>query len=265
MPVTFMTMLLATLAISGIPPFSGFFSKDEILAHAFSQDPLLWVIGFAGALLTAFYMFRMMYLTFWGDFRGTAEQKQHLHESPPGMTVPLMVLAVLSVFGGFLGLPEVFAHNAHLLETFLEPVFAASAAVLPETAVPHSTEWLLMTVSVLGVLASIAIAWSVYVKKKALPEEESVPRTGLAALSYHKFYVDELYDLVISRRLNALSGFFYRVMDTQVIDGIVNGVGKTVAAFSGTFRLLQGGRIGSYMFYMVAGVILIFILNYLIF
>ncbi|HYH57548.1 MAG TPA: proton-conducting transporter membrane subunit, partial [Anseongella sp.] len=265
LPVTFVTMLLASLAISGIPPFSGFFSKDEILAHAFSHNPLLWAVGFGTALLTAFYMFRMMYLTFWGNFRGTAAEKQHLHESPSSMKAPLVILAILSVAGGFLGLPEVFAHNAHLLGGFLEPVFAASSAVLPEAVVSHSTEWLLMGISVLGVLASIGIAYSIYVKKGAVPAEENVARTGLAALSYHKFYIDELYDLLVSRPLNALSAFFYRVMDVQVIDGIVNGIGKAVSGFSGTLRLLQEGRIGSYMFYMVAGVILIFVLNYLIF
>lgn len=265
MPVTFLTMLLATLAISGIPPFSGFFSKDEILAHAFSRDPLLWVLGFAGALLTAFYMFRMLFLTFWGDFRGTAKEKQGIHESPASMTVPLILLAVLSVVGGFLGIPEVFARQAHLLGGFLAPVFAASQEVLPAMHVPHSTEWILMGISVLGVLVSIGMAWSLYVKKKRVPAEDTVQRSGLVAWSYHKFYVDELYQALIVRPLDALSGFFYRVMDKRFIDGIVNGVGSTILAFSSTLRLLQTGRIGSYLFYMVAGIILIFLLNYLIF
>lgn len=265
MPVTFMTMLLATLAISGIPPFSGFFSKDEILAHAFAHEPLLWVIGFAAALLTAFYMFRMMFLTFWGDFRGSAEEKKHLHESPSSMTVPLIVLAVLSVAGGLLGLPEVMAQQAHILGAFLAPVFAESRQVLPAMHISHNTEWLLMAISVIGVLASIGIAWAMYVKNKTLPQEESVRRRGVLALSYHKFYIDELYDAVIVRPLNGLSVFFYRVMDTRVIDGMVNGIGKTIIAFSSVFRFWQSGRIGSYLFYMVAGIILIFLLNYLIF
>lgn len=256
MPVTYMTMLLATLAIAGIPPFSGFFSKDEILAHAFAQHPLLWVLGFLGALLTAFYMFRMLYLTFRGQFRGTAKQQAPLHESPANMTIPLIVLAVLSVLGGFLGIPEVFAAQAHSLGSFLEPVFAGSLAVLPEFHLAHSTEWLLMGISVAGVLAAIFFAYSKYVKRQTVPPADAVSRTG---------GLDELYHALFSRPLDALSGFLYQVMDKGVIDGLVNGVGQATRTLGAGLRLIQTGRIGSYVFYMVAGIILIFVLNYFIF
>ena len=121
LPITFFTMLMGTIAISGLPPFSGFFSKDEILAHVYEHNPTLWVIGVIGAMLTAFYMFRMLFLTFWGSFRGTKEQEKHLHESPKSMTIPLVVLAILSVFGGLIGVPEVLG-GSHWLAQFLSPV-----------------------------------------------------------------------------------------------------------------------------------------------
>ena len=124
LPITFITMLVGTLAISGIPPFSGFFSKDEILSHAFAQSPTLYILGVIGAMLTAFYMFRMLYLTFYGKFRGTHEQEHHLHESPSTMTIPLIVLAILSALGGLLGIPESLGGH-HWLQHWLEPVFCS--------------------------------------------------------------------------------------------------------------------------------------------
>jgi NADH-quinone oxidoreductase subunit L len=124
MPITHITFLLACLAISGIPPFSGFFSKDEILAAAYEHNKLLWVIGVITAGMTAFYMFRLYAMTFLGQFRGTHEQEHHLHESPSAMTIPLIALAILSVIGGFVGIPEAFAPNAHALAHFLSPVIA---------------------------------------------------------------------------------------------------------------------------------------------
>src|SRR5437762_893731 len=124
MSVTHITFLLGCLAIAGMPPFSGFFSKDEILAEAFKQNPLYWGIGVATAMMTAFYMFRLYAMTFLGRFRGTHDQEHHLHESPAAITIPLVVLAVLAVIGGWIGIPEVFMHGGHRLEAFLEPVFA---------------------------------------------------------------------------------------------------------------------------------------------
>src|SRR5690606_4011200 len=122
LPITYATMLIGTIAISGIPPLSGFFSKDEILAHAFVASPIFWALGFIGALCTAFYMFRLLYLTFFGKFRGTENQKHHLHESPSSMTIPLIVLANLSVLGGLINIPEALLGGAWLAN-FLSPVF----------------------------------------------------------------------------------------------------------------------------------------------
>src|SRR5690606_36197414 len=139
------TMVIGTIAIAGIPPLSGFFSKDEILAHAFGANKLLWVLGVIGALFTAFYMFRLLFLTFFGKFRGTAEQASHLHESPASMTIPLIVLAVLSAVGGFLNVPSALGGNYGLAE-FLSPVFADSVSHTGAFHLDHSTEYVLMAV-----------------------------------------------------------------------------------------------------------------------
>ena len=148
LPVTYVTMLIGTIAIAGIPPLSGFFSKDEILAHAFEANVVLWVLGLIGALFTAFYMFRMLFLTFFGNFRGSADQRHHLHESPLSITVPLIVLAVLSAIGGALNLPAALGGN-QWLSRFLEPVFADSTARAGEFHLDHSTEYVLIAVSAL--------------------------------------------------------------------------------------------------------------------
>ena len=254
--VTFITMLIGTIAIAGIPPFSGFFSKDEILAAAYAHNPIYYVIGVITAMLTSFYMFRMMYLTFWGKFRGTHEQEHHLHESPSSMTIPLIVLAVLSIIAGFIGVPHVLGGH-HELNAYLTPVFETSRTILGEHELSGSTEWLLMGLSVGGALIAMAYAYSKYVKGAHVPVEDEQERPFFAHLSYHKFYVDELYDAIIRKPLDALSVFFYKVVDKLGIDGIVNGLGKGTIEASKSFRLLQQGNVGFYIFMMVAGIIAI--------
>lgn len=254
LPITYVTMLIATVAIAGIPPLSGFFSKDEILAHAFAENKVLWVLGFIGALFTAFYMFRMLSLTFFGKFRGTAEQAGHLHESPSTMTVPLIILAVLSVLGGLLNVPSALG-GEQVLANFLSPVFADSVAVSGDFHLDHSTEYVLMIVSAVGAIVMAVIAYRQYGVKGVVPEADDAPRSPLAKLSYRKFYVDELYDVVVVRPLNALSVFFYRIVDRTGIDGLVNGVGKRVGESGNGIRLLQTGNVGSYIFMMVIAVL----------
>jgi len=256
LPITFWTMLIGTLAISGIPPFAGFFSKDEILAHVYTQSPAMWVIGVITAMATSFYMFRMIYLTFYGKFRGTHEQEHHLHESPPSMTFPLIILAILSTIGGFIGRPESLGGH-DWLASFLSPVFKQSAAILTETSLGNTTEWMLMGLSVAGALIALAYAYSKYVKKAHVPAADSEERPALAELSYHKFYIDELYDLIIRKPLDALSVFAYKVVDKMGIDGIVNGLGKVTVEASKGLRLLQTGNVGFYIFMMVLGIIAI--------
>ena len=256
LPITFWTMLIGTIAISGIPPFAGFFSKDEILAGAFAHSTTMWVIGVITAMFTSFYMFRMLYLTFYGKFRGTSEQEHHLHESPSTMTIPLIVLAVLSVFGGFIGIP-----GHHWLEHFLEPVFAPSVSILHHTELAASTEYALMGASVAGALAALAYAYVKYVKNNHVPAADSEERPGPVSLSYHKFYIDEIYDFLIRRPLDALSVFFYKVVDLLAIDGFINGLGKLSVKSSKGLRLLQTGNVGFYIFMMVAGIIAILIFS----
>jgi NADH-quinone oxidoreductase subunit L len=260
LPVTFITMLIGTIAISGLPPFAGFFSKDEILAHAYEHNKTLWIIGVIGALLTSFYMFRMLFLTFFGNFRGTQEQEHHLHESPKSMTIPLIVLAALSAVGGFIGVPEALGGH-HWLSGFLQPVFGKSATAAGEPLL-HSTEYLLMAVSTGAALIAAIVAWVRYVQKGHLPLHDSQGRSFLSQLSYHKFYVDELYDALVRRPLDALSGFFYRVVDRCGIDGIVNGIGKGAVETGKGLRLFQTGNTGFYIFMMVVGIIAILLYSF---
>jgi NADH-quinone oxidoreductase subunit L len=257
---TYWTMLIGTIAISGVPPFAGFFSKDEILAATFEHSTTMWVIGVITAMFTSFYMFRMLYLTFYGKFRGTSDQEHHLHESPSTMTIPLVVLAILSVVGGFIGIPEVLGGH-HWLEHFLEPVFAPSASVLHHTELTASTEYTLMAASVAGALVALAYAYVKYVKNNHVPVADSEERPGPVSLSYHKFYIDEIYDFLIRRPLDALSVFFYKVVDLLVIDGFINGLGKLSVKSSKGLRLLQTGNVGFYIFMMVAGIIAILIFS----
>jgi len=263
MPVTFMTMLIGTIAISGIPPFSGFFSKDEILANAFAANPVLWILGFIGALMTTFYMFRMLFMTFYGPFRGNDEQKHHLHESPKSMTLPLIVLAILSIVGGAINFPAVLGGN-HWLEDFLQPVFAESKALVPMVQhLEHSTEYMLMAISVVGVLIMVAWAYARYVKGQQIPSQDGQPRGFLANLSYRKFYVDELYDAVVVRPIHWLSSFLGTIVDRNGIDGMVNGAGKAAFDTGKVLRLLQNGNVGFYLLMMVIGVIAIFVYGFL--
>lgn len=252
--ITFITMMIGTLAISGIPPFAGFFSKDEILAHTFMHSTPMYIIGVVTAMFTAFYMFRMMYLTFFGKFRGTHEQEHHLHESPASMTIPLVILAILSIVGGFIGVPEALGGH-HWLEHFLAPVFEKSTALLVVPELSKSTEITLMCISVGGALLAILYAYVKYIKNAHVPAKDTEERPALVDISYHKFYIDELYDTIIRKPLDALSVFFYKVVDRLGIDGFVNGLGKGSMEASKSLRLLQTGNVGFYIFMMVIGII----------
>jgi NADH-quinone oxidoreductase subunit L len=252
--ITFATMLIGTLAISGIPPFAGFFSKDEILANTFMHSTPMYVIGVITAMFTSFYMFRMLFLTFYGKFRGTHEQEHHLHESPPSMTIPLVILAVLSIVGGFIGVPESLGGH-HWLEHFLAPVFEKSTTLLVVPELSKSMEITLMCISVGGAALAFLYAYVKYIKNAHVPVSDAEERPALVDISYHKFYIDELYDNIIRKPLDALSVFFYKVIDRLGIDGVVNGLGKGSIDASKGLRLLQTGNVGFYIFMMVVGII----------
>ncbi|MFI5164129.1 MAG: NADH-quinone oxidoreductase subunit L [Bacteroidia bacterium] len=254
--ITYLTFLLGTIAISGIFPFSGFFSKDEILGHAFRYNKFFWLMGVLGSVMTAFYMFRLFYLTFYGKFRGTEKQQHHLHESPATMTFPLIVLAILSVVGGLLGIPEVFG-GSHWLHHFLSPVFSASDSKMLPKEMWHSTEIILMIVTVLAAGASICAAWYFYVKKENIPVAENGVINPVQKTIYHKYYIDELYANLFMKPTDWLSEKLHKIIELKAIDRTVNFVGEGVTWMSGQARLIQTGHIGFYIFVMVVSIVLI--------
>lgn len=260
LPVTHITFLAGCIAIAGIPPFSGFFSKDEILAHAYEENIVYWVIGVLTAAMTAFYMFRLYATTFLGQFRGTDEQKHHLHESPWAMTLPLIVLAILSVVGGWIGIPEVLMKDAHSLEHFLDPIFAESATKAKfHEPLSHNTEYGLMAASVILAAIAIFVATSRFSKKPDLQEP-----SGFGKVLANKWYVDELYNFIIVNPLNALAKFLNSFIEKDLIDWLVNGVGRVVNYTSRQVRLLQSGQVGSYVLLMVLSILIFFVLQFFV-
>lgn len=255
MPVTYFTFLAATLAISGIPPFSGFFSKDLILSKAFEHNIIVYLLALAGALLTCFYMFRLLYLVFFGEQRlATA----HPHESPRVMTVPLLLLAVLSVFGGFINIPSLFGGSSNF-GTFLQ------AAVVTNNAreISYTTEigLIVFSLALLGLV--IYFAYHTFVKKAEIPAADGTPATWLNRVVYNKFYIDEAYAFLFEKPLSFLSGFFFNTVENKVLDPIVDGVGTTTGHIGTLLRKLQQGNMSFYLFAMVAGILLfiVFILT----
>ncbi|MCE2773408.1 MAG: NADH-quinone oxidoreductase subunit L [Bacteroidetes bacterium] len=253
LPITHLTFLIATIAISGIPPFSGFFSKDEILAHAYEHNKLYWFLGIIGSMLTAFYMFRLYFLTFGGSFRGTADQKHHLHESPKSMTIPLIVLAVLSVVGGVMGIPN---GHMHVLHYFLKPGFGPAEAWISNPHHFNMHELFLMSIAVAAAGVAIYIAYMIYRKNNILPVDSEDDMTAPQRVIYNKYYVDELYDAIIRKPFDKLSDLAYRFFEIPVVDGIVNGVGNAAKQIGGIVKYAQSGSIGLYLFSMVVAIIL---------
>ncbi|SCY25992.1 NADH-quinone oxidoreductase subunit L [Flavobacterium caeni] len=244
MPITFVTMLISSLAISGIFPLAGFWSKDEILMVSFHGNKALWVIGSVASVLTAFYMFRLMYLTFFNDFRGTDEQKHHLHESPALITFPLIVLGTLAAIGGLISLP---GHS--WLNHYLAPLFAEKTH---EAHHLGTTEYLLMAVATVGALIGIGIAYAKYIKQKQLPEtDENI--SGFTKVLYDKYYVDEAYEAIIVKPINFLSRFFRDYIETAVA-GFVFGFARAANEIGYQGKKLQNGNVGFYLFAFVLGV-----------
>lgn len=249
--ITYITFLIGCLAIAGIPPLSGFFSKDAILLSAFENNLFLYLVGVATAGLTAFYMFRLLFLTFFGSFRGTEEQRLHLHESPPQMTIPLVVLAALSVIGGFVGIPEVFAHGGERLASFLSPVVPSKAH-----HISHGTELLLMGLTTLVAVVAIVLAWRRY---KVYRDERT---TRFGKVLENKWYVDEVYDSSVVKPVNRLGSFADRYVERLGIDAIVNGFGRLVQYGGRQMRWLQSGQVGSYVLLMVVSMVLLFVVQF---
>ncbi|MBI5167713.1 MAG: NADH-quinone oxidoreductase subunit L [candidate division NC10 bacterium] len=259
-PITFWTMAIATAAIAGIPGLSGFFSKDEILWQAYSGRHghyLLWLLGVATAALTAFYMFRVLFLTFLGESRVDPHLRHHIHESPPIMTVPLMILAFLSIVGGYLGVPEVLG-GANRFQEFLAPVFEVGhAKAIPS---PHGAVGLelgLMGVSVAAALVGIGVAYRFYIQDPSLPHRlaERFQRAYTALLN--KYYVDEIYETLIVNPFKRGSVFLWEGFDVKVVDGSVNGVAYLVEWGGSLLRKVQTGYVFNYVLAILAGAVAI--------
>jgi len=258
MPRTFWTFLVATLAISGIPGFSGFFSKDEILWKSFSSEHgywVFWLIGAVAAGLTAFYMFRLVFMTFFGKSRVDREVARHLHESPAVMTIPLICLGILSAVGGYVGVPEALG-GSNWFHHFLSPVIGggghaavaqgiavASEAAHGATAAAHHSdpmEYILMAVSVSIALIGIFIAYRMYIKDTSIPERLARRFKPIYTLLLNKYYIDEIYFALVINPCKRLARILWKAWDVPVIDGIVNGVARLTvlkSKFSGLFDL----------------------------
>jgi NADH-quinone oxidoreductase subunit L len=247
MPITFITMLIAALAISGIFPLAGFWSKDEILMTAFHANIALWVIGSIASIMTAFYMFRLIYLTFFNSFRGTEEQKHHLHESPSLITLPLIILAILSFFGGIISLP---GHS--WLNEYLAPLFAKGTH---EEHTFGTTEYMLMAIATIGAIIGIAIAYKKYLKDNTIPSEDA-EITGVTKVLYNKYYVDEAYEAIFVKPVNVLSSFFRDSVETT-LSAVVFGLGKVTNEIALQGKKVHNGSVGLYLFAFVIGVVAI--------
>ena len=281
LPVTYVTFFIACLAIAGIIPFAGFFSKDAILAAAFGQSKVLWALGVLTAGMTACYMFRALYMTFYGTFRGTEEQRAHLHESPPVMTWPLRILAVGAIVTGFLGLPPLGEWNWNWIGHFLDPVVAHVGAGHGEHHASVAVELALMAISLGVALLGIWVAKRVWGDDRGLSGDQACERRwGIPhRILTNKYYVDELYDATVVRGTWSLAGLLARFdaividgflvngsrhvtvavallsgfWDKYVVDGLVNLVGWFLRLFSRFFRALQGGLVSQYALVMAVG------------
>jgi NADH-quinone oxidoreductase subunit L len=256
MPQTYFTFLIAALAISGIPPLSGFFSKDDILWNTYANGHIiLWVIGAGTALLTAFYIFRLYFLTFVGKER--FNQNKHPHESPKIMTIPLMILAILSAIGGFIGIPVIFSgENGNLFERWLSPIFQkANSRLMVYGAHSNSEEVALMTVTVIGVVLAIYFARYVYLKNPQLALNASRKFKGVYNLLFNKYFVDEIYDAAIVNPIKQGSErFLWEFADVKIIDGVVNGTAYLINYLSGKIRKIQTGITQLYAIVMMIGI-----------
>jgi NADH-quinone oxidoreductase subunit L len=277
-PVTYWTFFIACLAIAGIPGFSGFFSKDEILWKAFSSaqgHTFIWLLGAITAGMTAFYMFRLFFGVFHGECRASEEVKHHIHESPKVMTIPLMILAFFSLVGGYVGIPHILG-GGNGIEKFLEPVFGGHAT--PVTA-SHgggfdliSTAWasseagsqgggspelILMALSVLIALFGILMAYIFYLKKPELPERFVSRCRRLYHIVNNKYFVDEFYDLVFVRGILKAGGLLMKVVDIGIIEGAVNGSADTIQRAGGKLRRIETGFVQEYALGIIVGTIIV--------
>lgn len=260
LPTTHMTYIFGTLAIAGIFPFAGFFSKDEILYNSFLMHPFFWAIGAVAALMTSFYMFRSVFMTFYGPSRVEPEVAHHLHESPPIMTWPLIILAGLSLVGGLVGIP--ILPGWHVFGDFLAPVFAPAQHVLHPDAHGHGghhlvMELVLMAISLGIALVGLYVAYVFYIKKPEIPGQIVEEYKGFHSAVYNKYWVDEIYDFLFVNSLVQFSRGLWKYFDEAVIDGIVNGVARLTRGAGSVLRLAQSGLVKDYALSFLVGVLVV--------
>jgi NADH-quinone oxidoreductase subunit L len=258
MPTTYKTFLIGTLAIAGIPPFAGFFSKDEILLEAFSKGSILfWALGAIAALLTAFYMFRMLFMTFYGKSNMSKHVEEHVHESPMIILIPLLVLAFLSILGGFFGFPTASAING-----FLAPVIGGGHGMVDGGSLHHVSNSLMF--SMMGISTGIAVAgvilaYLMYIKDPDLPAK-IVKKFKLAyTIIYNKYYVDEIYDAAIVKPTVKTSFILWRIVDVKIIDGFVNSIARIVELKGEVLKLFQTGYVRNYALSILLGGVIIIV------
>jgi NADH-quinone oxidoreductase subunit L len=272
MKITWLTFMIGTFAISGIPPFSGFFSKDLILEKAFSHHSMgyvLWAIGLAGAFCTAFYMFRLVFLTFYGKERIDHHTKEHLHESPWTITLPLVLLSFGALGAGLIQMPHFFFGGTHYLNDYFKPIFSVGKEIVEGAwgikSHPHpmedSTELMLIFISVGVATTGILLSFFIFQIKKSVPPSDEGFK-GLPKLIYDKYLVDEAYFAVIINPLIRFSNWLSAIIDKAFIDGLIVGLGKFFVHISDIFRKLQTGIVGDYALSIVVGVVGILIVIY---
>jgi NADH-quinone oxidoreductase subunit L len=250
MKSTHIVFLIGVLAIIALPPFAGFFSKDNILTAAFIKSPLLWVMALISGLLTVFYMLRLYFVVFQGKDRMDSKVASHIHESPMIMLFPLFVLAILSVFGGLMNIPELF-HGTKWLENFITPIVSMS-----DVHLDHSTEWMLLGISLVAILVVGYIAYHKYVRSSIVPESDiQTEQMPIGRLLKEKFYVDELYNAIIVKPIFSISKMVMSFFEEKVIYQITNGSGQLTLFLSGAIRKTQNGFISYYLFAMALGVL----------
>ncbi|UCH45307.1 MAG: NADH-quinone oxidoreductase subunit L [Nitrospiraceae bacterium] len=256
MPVTYWVFIIATLSITGIPGLAGFFSKDEILWRAYLGGDLgkfLWFLGVAAAVLTAFYSWRLIYLTFHGSYRGDPEQEHHIHESPKVITVPLIILAVGAVAAGWVGIPPVILEHADRIGEFLAPVLGH-----PHGHGTHLEEWLVIAVSVAVAVIGWLVAMFMYIKKTDLPEKIASLFKPIYNLLFNKYWIDELYDKIfVQPVLKASDRIVLAFFDAKIIEGVVNGIPALIGGFSKKLRNVQTGFLSNYGLAMAIGALCI--------
>jgi NADH-quinone oxidoreductase subunit L len=249
-----MTFLIGTLAITGFPLLSGFYSKDEILAVAFSQNIGLYILILISVIMTAMYMFRLYFVTFHGTYRGSKETESHIHEGPPSMTIPLVVLAILSVVGGVINLPGVWLKNqAHWLSHYLEHNTAGLRRIVSDH-LADTTVMMLMVVAILVTLSVLAISYMIYVKKDSLPVEDA-QLSGWEKLSANKLYVDEIYNFLFVRPIQWMSEKGYSFFEIYFLNGIVLVITKGIVATGERVKKWQSGYANWYVLWMVSGIV----------